>query len=89
MVGCLADDETVLFFEPAALDAAIVGLTVPQAGRGVQSVVYDYERLVRAHRAMGMTREEAEEWVDYNTVGAWVGEGTPVVIMRPARGRKG
>jgi hypothetical protein len=32
-----------------------------------------------------MTREEAEEFFEFNTIGAWLGDATPVFIdMRPA-----
>lgn len=27
--------------------------------------------------------DEATEWVDYNIVGAWVGDGTPMILYRP------
>jgi hypothetical protein len=29
----------------------------------------------------GMTSEEAMEYIDYNCVGAWVGENTPIIVM--------
>jgi hypothetical protein len=28
-----------------------------------------------------MTREEAEEYMDFNVLGAYMGEGTPVFIL--------
>ena len=28
----------------------------------------------------GMTREEAIEWMEFNVVGAWVGETTPIFV---------
>jgi len=27
-----------------------------------------------------MTEEDAEEWMEYNVVGAWVGETTPMFV---------
>jgi hypothetical protein len=29
----------------------------------------------------GMTDEEAEEYISYNCIGAWVGEQTPIIVM--------
>lgn len=29
----------------------------------------------------GMTSEEAMEYIDFNCVGAWVGENTPIIVM--------
>lgn len=42
--------------------------------------VYDYPRLVEVFTDQGMTQDEAEEWVDFNIVGAWVGESTPIIM---------
>jgi hypothetical protein len=30
-----------------------------------------------------MTEEEAVEYVDYNIVGSWVGERTPIILYQP------
>jgi len=39
---------------------------------------YDYEKCVRILiKRDKMTDEGAREFLEYNTVGAWVGEGTP------------
>jgi hypothetical protein len=41
-------------------------------------VIYDYEACARELvRRDGMSEEEAREFLDFNCVGAWVGEGTP------------
>jgi len=42
--------------------------------------IYDYITLVGIFQEQGMELEEAEEWVDYNIVNAWIGEGTPIVM---------
>jgi hypothetical protein len=51
----------------------------------MQSVVaYDRTRVIDIY-ARDMTREEAEEFFEFNTIGAWLGDATPVFIdMRPA-----
>jgi hypothetical protein len=60
------------------LDKAIIGT----AGRcGMSDVlVYDYEKMVQEFVNDGMTDEEAVEWIDFNIVGAYVGEYTPLVF---------
>lgn len=65
--------ETITYF---SLDAAIVGITLYQ---GVFVLVYSYDLLVDEF-TKDMDRECAEEWVDYNILGAYMGPGTPVVV---------
>ena len=74
--------EDLIFLEPSVFDEAILGV----ADRfGMPSVVaYDRSRVVDIY-ARDMPREEAEEFFEFNTIGAWFGELTPVFIdMRPA-----
>jgi hypothetical protein len=78
----LTDDEAVIFFEPATLDVAIVGLSCAQPGRTARCVVYEYRRLVRVFVEEGMTEDEAVEWMEVNTLGGWLGETTPIVLQR-------
>lgn len=76
--------EGVLVFDPPELDAALIGMTAPQPTR-TPVAVYDYDKLIEAYVSMGMTSEEAEEWIEFNTLGAWLGERTPIVILRIGR----
>ena len=44
-------------------------------------LAYDMDEIIQAHvDDDGMTHEEAEEYFHFNTLGAWVGEGTPVFL---------
>jgi len=43
-------------------------------------VCYDLQKVLAKLQADGMTREEAEEWFEFNMIGAWVGEGTPCFL---------
>lgn len=45
--------------------------------------VYDRAAVCALHVAWGMSEEEAEEFVAFNVEGAWVGEGTPIFLVRP------
>ena len=69
--------EEAIFLEPATFDEAIVGI----AERfGMEPVVcYDRTRVIDI-LAREMAREEAEEFFEFNTIGAWVGDATPVFI---------
>jgi hypothetical protein len=40
--------------------------------------VYDYTKIVSKD---GMSEEEAIEYVEFNIAGAWVGNGTPALIV--------
>lgn len=43
--------------------------------------VYDYHKCLQILvERDGMTRDEAVEFFEFNVVGAWVGEGTPVFL---------
>ena len=44
-------------------------------------VAYDREKCIQTLVDRdGMSREDAEEFFEFNTIGAWVGEGTPIFI---------
>ena len=66
----------------ATLIAAIVGLGMRCSSEPV--VVYDYDLLVDCFVQGGMDHEDAEEWVQFNILGAYVGERTPIVLTRHA-----
>lgn len=71
-------EESLLFAD--GLDEAILGITVRD---GVAIVAYDIKTVFGILRKRdGMTREEAEEFFDYNIQGAWVGEATPLFLLR-------
>jgi hypothetical protein len=79
----LEDEEPgALFFD--GLDSAIVGIGNQYTKSSL--VVYDAELIVEAFVAQGMTYEEAREYAEFNVFDAWVGEGTPIVIMPPDAG---
>ena len=58
------------------LDAAIIGVTMGDP----TVLVYDYDKLVDVFIAQGMDAEEAEEWISFNVLGAYMGEGTPLIM---------
>ena len=68
-------DEAVLWDN---CNAAIVG-TGTRCGMPVV-VVYDYEKLVQCFLNDECDENCAREWVDFNIVGAYVGESTPIIL---------
>ena len=44
-------------------------------------VVYDYDKLVDVFIQQGMKEDESIEWIDFNILGAWIGEDTPIVLI--------
>jgi hypothetical protein len=74
--------EEAIFLEPAMFDEAILGI----AERfGMDPVVcYDRTRCIDI-LARDMPREDAEEFFEFNTIGAWMGDCTPIFVdTRPA-----
>ena len=75
------DEREIMLFEPKELDEALIGIAVRI---GLSVAAYDYNKLVEVnHKKLGMTLQDAEEWVQINTMGAYVGDGTPVVVWVP------
>jgi|DEB0MinimDraft_3_1074331.scaffolds.fasta_scaffold128169_2 hypothetical protein len=61
-------------------DDAIAGTITPFGGQ--ETLCYRYRNMVDILVSRdGMTEEEAEEYVEYNILGAWVGETTPLILF--------
>ena len=70
-------DQTVLLAD--GFDEAFIG--VSQRINEPLLAVYSYPKMVETLIFRdGMTYEEAEEYLEYNVIGAWVGEQTPLII---------
>lgn len=67
--------EELLFAD--GFDDAIIGVE-PDSVR----VIYDRNRMVEILMEDGMEEEEAIEFLEYNTWGAYVGEHTPIYIVK-------
>lgn len=67
----------VIVFDECGYDDALIGVT--EDGRAV----YDYRKMVEWLMANdGMTEEEAEEWIQYNTIGSLpnAGDRGPIIM---------
>lgn len=68
---------------PDGLEAAYVGFTCNHHHAHV--AVYSFERCVEVLVTRdGMSHEDAEEFLHFNTLGAWVGENGPLFILTGA-----
>ena len=83
----LLDGQEKLF--PTGMENAIIG-TVERFGMEPQ-ILLDRDKCIEIlmensgdEDTPGMTREEAEEYFEFNTIGAWMGDGTPcfAVLIR-------
>lgn len=71
--------EKVIEINPEAilwddLDDAIIGISIDNR------VVYGLNKMMLLFQTMGMSEDEAMEWIDYNILSAYVGEYTPIHI---------
>ena len=59
---------------------AFVGTTISAFNRK-QVAIYDYDKCIMIlMHDNNWSEEEAVEWFDFNTIGAWVGDDTPIFI---------
>jgi hypothetical protein len=62
-------------------DNAVVGVSLTWHNqRRVQLLVYDAEIIRENLMRDGMDAEEAREYIEFNIEGAYVGEGTPIIV---------
>lgn len=60
-------------------DDAIIGFS--QRMNEPLLAVYSYDKMTEVLiERDGMTYEDATEYLDFNVVGAWVGEKTPIIV---------
>lgn len=69
----LEEYENVLVCD--GFDDAIIGIE-PTTSR----LVYDVDKIIQTLISQGMDRDEAIEYYEFNIVGAYVGELTPIFI---------
>ena len=73
----LLNESEALFAD--GFDDAILGVSVGISARNV--VVYDYDRCVEILMQKDkMSYEDAIDYIEYNTISAYVGEFTPIFV---------
>tara|TARA_R100000458_G_C8100588_1_gene127436 strand:- start:202 stop:420 length:219 start_codon:yes stop_codon:yes gene_type:complete len=61
-------------------DEAIVGEGVRCGQETV--LVYDYNKLIKVFvKKESMSKADAIDWIDFNILGAWLGEDTPILLF--------
>ncbi len=74
-------DVELMMLEPKYFDKAIVG--VIHRNHHPQAICYDTNKCIKLLAKYGnMSEEDAAEYFDYNTQGAYVGEHTPVFLYK-------
>ena len=62
-------------------DSAIIG--VGERNNTDSMIVYDYDKMINVLVTRdSMTHEEAEEYLDFNVLGAWIGDTTPIIVNK-------
>lgn len=67
-------NEEMLFAD--GFDEALIG--VGQRADGLSLAMYNANKCIEILMADGMTDEEAQEYFEFNVLGAYVGENTPM-----------
>lgn len=67
--------------KPDGFEEAFLG-TMNRCGQPTV-LIYDYDKAVEILMTRdGMSQEEAEEYMEFNVTGAWVGAGTPGFLRK-------
>jgi len=62
-------------------DDCIAGLCVRYGQEPI--LIYDRAKVIAKLMADGMDEDEAEEWHEFNQIGAWCGDRTPAFLITP------
>lgn len=69
----------LMVMDPEYFDEAILGVVIRP---NMQAVCYDSAKVVEIlMKQDGMTEDEAIEHMEFNMMGAWVGETTPMFLV--------
>ena len=72
----ITDEDAVLL--PNNYRSALVG--VGYRYNSGPLAVYNLNTVLEILTSDGMSMSDAREWYEYNMIGAWVGDGTPIFI---------
>ena len=60
-------------------DEAIIGVVTRM---GLEVICYDLDKVIKILMKQGMDEQDAWDWYQFNMVGSWIGEQTPVFLER-------
>lgn len=79
LMDMLEEAEALLLEPRDTYDRALIGIT--EGGIGQEVAVYDAAKCIEALvEDNGWDYDEALEWFNFNTSGAYVGEATPIFV---------
>lgn len=62
-------------------DVAIIGVCMTWHGNMlVERIIYDGNKIGEILEKQGIKKEDVQEYIDYNIIGAYVGDATPIVM---------
>jgi hypothetical protein len=74
----LAENEACLLEPRDEYDPCVIGIGYRFSSGPL--AVYSIPKVLKVMEGWGMDEEGAQEFFEYNTLGAWMGEGTPIFI---------
>ena len=74
----LAENDACLLEPRDEYDACIIGIGYRFTEGPL--AVYSIPMVLKVMEGWGMDEQEAQEYFEYNTIGAWMGDGTPIFI---------
>ena len=76
----MSEEDKTMFFD--GFEDAFMG-SLRRCGESIPVAVYDYSKCMKIMMEKhGMEEDEAVEWIEFNCLGGWVGEGTPCMMFR-------
>lgn len=72
--------DTVKMLKMDGYDDCIIGICERYGMSPV--IAYDRVKVLQKLVNGGMNQQEAQEFYEYNQIGAWMGDGTPVFVTR-------
>ena len=76
----MSEEDKTMFFD--GFEDAFMG-SLRRFGESIPVAVYDYSKCMKIMMEKhGMEEDEAVEWIEFNCLGGWVGEGTPCMMFR-------
>ena len=74
----IVEDDKILFLD--GYDDCFAGICLRFGQQPI--AIYDYQKIIDKLMEDGLDDIDAEEWFNYNIIGAYVGEYTPAFIVK-------
>jgi hypothetical protein len=74
----LGENEACLLEPRDEYDACVIGIGYRFSSGPL--AVYSIPKVLQVMESWGMDDQEAQEFFEYNTIGSWMGDGTPMFI---------